>query len=436
MPAIDRSFYTFPLDNLQDLRPRLLHWASRHPVWCCLDSQGFHDPYGRFDVAVAAGCLAELRAPAGAAFAALQRFRAARNDWVFGHLAYDLKQETHGQPSRHPERCGFDDLYFFRPETLILASGKDLRIGLCGPDAGSRAKRLHRELLAQAVTPPVYPDSVPQWHSVLSDKEYLKAVARLQRHLQRGDAYEVNFCREWHAEVQGLDPLALYARLNELSPAPFAACYRVRDSYLFCGSPERFLRTAGEEVISQPIKGTIRRGKDHEEDERLKEELRSSPKERSENVMVVDLVRNDLSRCALPGSVEVRELFGLYSFPRVHQLITTVAARLQPGLAREALLQAAFPMGSMTGAPKHRVLQLIEAEERSRRGLFSGAVGYLSPEGDMDFNVVIRSLLYHAGTGYLSFQAGSGITIYSDPEKELEECLLKAAAMRQALSPG
>src|SRR5690606_36500050 len=150
-----------------------------------------------------------------------------------------------------------------------------------------------------------------------------------------------------------------YARLNELSPAPFAACYRVRDSYLFCGSPERFLRTAGEEVISQPIKGTIRRGKDHEEDERLKEELRSSPKERSENVMVVDLVRNDLSRCALPGSVEVRELFGLYSFPRVHQLITTVAARLQPGLAREALLQAAFPMGSMTGAPKHRVLQLI-----------------------------------------------------------------------------
>ena len=189
-------------------------------------------------------------------------------------------------------------------------------------------------------------------------------------------------------------------------------------------------------MISQPIKGTIRRGKDHEEDERLKEELRSSPKERSENVMVVDLVRNDLSRCALPGSVEVRELFGLYSFPRVHQLITTVAARLQPGLAREALLQAAFPMGSMTGAPKHRVLQLIEAEERSRRGLFSGAVGYLSPEGDMDFNVVIRSLLYHAGTGYLSFQAGSGITIYSDPEKELEECLLKAAAMRQALSPG
>ncbi|MBL7747847.1 MAG: chorismate-binding protein, partial [Chitinophagaceae bacterium] len=158
-----------------------------------------------------------------------------------------------------------------------------------------------------------------------------------------------------------------------------------------------------------------------------------SAKDRSENVMVVDLVRNDLAKICTEGTVKVDELYGIYSFPQVHQMISTVSGELKQGISFADIIKATFPMGSMTGAPKKRVMELIEQYEQTRRGIFSGAVGYIAPNGDFDFNVVIRSIMYNAATRYLSYQAGSGITFYSDPEMEWEECLMKAAAIRKVL---
>jgi para-aminobenzoate synthetase component 1 len=207
----------------------------------------------------------------------------------------------------------------------------------------------------------------------------------------------------------------------------------MNDKYLVCSSPERFVQKKGPLVISQPIKGTIKREEDHAADILSRQALQQNSKERAENVMVVDLVRNDLSHTATAGSVKVTELFGIYSFAHVHHMISTVTAIPEPNLPFTAIIRQAFPMGSMTGAPKLRVLQLIEQYEQSRRGLFSGALGYITPEGDFDFNVVIRSILYNEETGYLSFPTGSAITSYADPEKEWEECLLKAASMKKVL---
>ena len=229
-------------------------------------------------------------------------------------------------------------------------------------------------------------------------------------------------------------PLALFDKLNRLSPAPFAAYYRLDDKYLLCSSPERFLQQHEGTVISQPIKGTTRKMPDAAGDEQVRRALYESAKERAENVMVVDLVRNDLAHTASPGSVQVAELFGIYSFAHLHHMISTVKAVRDPAAPLTAVMQYAFPMGSMTGAPKIRVMQLIEQYEQTRRGLFSGALGYIAPNGDFDLNVVIRSILYNATGRYLSFPTGSAITFYSDPEKEWEECLLKAEAMMKVLN--
>src|SRR5690606_12120597 len=265
-------------------------------------------------------------------------------------------------------------------------------------------------------------------------QEYLDDIIKLKQHILRGDCYEINYCQEFFAENASLDPIMAYIKLSEISPNPFSALYRVEDKWLLCASPERYLRKDGDRLKSQPIKGTSKRMDDPEEDLRSSEWLRQRSKDKSENVMVVDLVRNDLSRVCKEGSVKVDELFGIYSFPQVHQMISTISGIVSPEVEFTVIISATFPMGSMTGAPKKRVIELIEEYERSRRGIFSGSVGYISPQGDFDLNVVIRSLMYNESEKYLSFQVGSGITFYSDPELEWEECLMKAEAIRKTLS--
>jgi para-aminobenzoate synthetase component 1 len=259
-------------------------------------------------------------------------------------------------------------------------------------------------------------------------------VRKLQQHIHRGDCYEINFCTAFFANDAVIHPAQVFQNLMQLSAAPFAALYRLDDLYLICASPERFLAKKGVRLIAQPIKGTAARSSDAAEDNRLKTSLQSSRKEQAENVMVVDLMRNDLSKVCESGSVHVDELFGLYSFPQVHQLISTISGTVRKDLSFFDIIQALFPMGSMTGAPKQRVLELIEQYEPTARGIFSGSVGYLSPDGDFDFNVVIRSIMYNATRRYLSYQAGSGLTFYSNAEMEWEECLLKAAAIRKVLT--
>jgi len=244
----------------------------------------------------------------------------------------------------------------------------------------------------------------------------------------------MNYCVEFFSGNASIHPATLFQRLCEISPMPFSCYYKNDDQHLMCASPERFLARRGGKIISQPIKGTAKRGRTREEDEQMKIRLRHDAKEQSENVMIVDLVRNDLSRTAARKSVQVEELFGIYTFRQLHHMISTVISEMREGVHWTEIIRHAFPMGSMTGAPKIRAMQLIDAFESTMRGLYSGAVGYVTPDGDFDFNVVIRSILYNSDLDYLSFMVGSAITINSDAAKEYEECLLKAKAMMEVLT--
>ncbi len=227
--------------------------------------------------------------------------------------------------------------------------------------------------------------------------------------------------------------MLVYRNLNRISKAPFAAFLKYQNKHALCASPERYLKKTKDTLISQPIKGTAKRAASKEEDALIKQQLQNDTKEKAENIMIVDLVRNDLSRIAHKGSVQVEELCKVYSFQQVHQMISTIRAKVPPRTHPVTLLQNTYPMGSMTGAPKVAAMTLIEREEETKRGLYSGSIGYFSPEGDFDFNVVIRSILYNRENRYTSFSVGSAITAQSIPEKEWEECLLKAKAMREVL---
>jgi len=451
-----RAYASFPItiDSLQFIKQQMLTWASPFNICCFLDNQGYpgqpSSPTG-FECLLAAGAVDSFSAPAGDAFAAFKTWTQTRQDWLFGHLGYGLAAETEpaqaGQATQDrvaqavpresadgglqspPDPIGFPDLFFFVPQTVIELYSDHVRIGTLDtvPEVIWREIASTAPKEAQA-TPPI--TFTPRF----TREEYLGTVDALRRHILRGDCYEINFCQEFFAQPVVLDPFSVWQALSEASPNPFSAFYRLDDRYLCCTSPERFLKRTGTTLLSQPIKGTAPRAHDDAATDALQADtLRRSSKDRAENVMVVDLVRNDLARVCVPGSVRVPELYGVYPFPHVHQMISSVTGELLPKKHWTDAIRACFPMGSMTGAPKNRVVQLIGQYERSRRGLFSGAVGYVTPGGDFDFNVVIRSLLYERKGAYLSYQVGSGITWYSDPEAEYEECLVKAAGIRKAL---
>lgn len=425
-----RRFRNFPAGNVPDIKSNLLNWVSRFNIFVFLDNHRYNLPLHSQECLVAAGEIRRFTLGPGTALEDLDAFLEQQDDWIFGHLSYDLKNQLDALESNHPDHIGFDVLSFFVPRVVCMLDKESLRIGSLDEDH----EQVYRDICsAVAVAGSSSPSSI-RIHQRYSREEYLDTVNHLKAHIRRGDCYVINFCVEFFSEQARIDPVAVYRRLADYSPNPFSACYRNGNQYLLCASPERYLRREGERLISQPIKGTARRVPDQpEEDEAQAEKLQFSPKERTENVMVVDLVRNDLSRICTEGSVQVDELFGVYSFPQVYQMISTVSGEPRPGTRFSDILRATFPMGSMTGAPKRRVMELTEQYERSRRGLFSGAVGYFSPEGDFDFNVVIRSILFNAETGYLSFPAGSAITHYADAAAEYEECLLKASAIRRVL---
>jgi para-aminobenzoate synthetase component 1 len=459
----------------------MLNWAAPFSICCFLDSHGYGPAVHSFECLLAAGAKHTLQAAAGDALDQLQYFAALHKDWMFGHFGYGLAKETEPSPTGSPQQSsthrngpsptssaplppdpiGFPDLFFFIPEILIELGPDSIRIGLFGANHENVLDQiLHTEIpgllpedtaihrASYTAVNPVPPtgavsptavdpgliQAIPELAPRFSREEYLGTVNRLQAHILRGDCYEINFCQEFFARPAVIDPIRTWLSLSRNSPSPFGAYYRLDEAYLLCASPERYLRRTGDTLLSQPIKGTWARSPgDPSADQAARDQLYSSSKDRSENVMVVDLVRNDLSKICLPGSVRVEELYGIYTFPQVHQMISSVKGDLPPDTGFVDCIRATFPMGSMTGAPKKRVVELIEQYERSSRGLFSGAIGYVSPGGDFDFNVVIRSILYNRRDSYLSYQVGSGITFYSDPLSEYEECLLKAEGMRKAL---
>jgi para-aminobenzoate synthetase component I len=420
---------SFTIHNFTEFKIKMLNWVNQFNIFCFLDNQQYNFTTPNFECLVAVGCKKNITLQSGNAFEQLKIFAKANNQWLFGHLGYDLKNETEQLASTHFDGIQFSDTHFFVPQIVLQLNATSLTI-FCEDE---NAEDIF--VTIQSCPKTIYEEPTPKItiKNRFSKEEYLQSVQNLQQHIARGDCYEINFCQEFYAEDAIINPLAIYNKLSDISPTPFSAFYRVDDNYCMCASPERYIKKVGNKIISQPIKGTAKRSVNNVEDEQNKTNLLQSSKERSENVMVVDLVRNDLSRICKQGSVKVEELFGIYSFPQVHQMISTVVGAVDENINWVDVIQQTFPMGSMTGAPKKRVMQLIEQYEKTKRGLFSGAIGYINPNNDFDFNVVIRSILYNATVQYLSFTTGGAITFYSNAEKEYEECLLKAEAMKSVV---
>ena len=408
--------------------------SKRYKHVCLLDSNKHSNPHAHYAQLLAVGASQELVLKTGTnALEQLQSFYNARKSWMFGYISYDLKNEIEALHSENADGLAFPLIRFFVPEFVFEITEQQVRVHYDDEvTTKEKADELFRLAFSSAeATNATAP--VTNLTSRISKNQYITAVNSLKQHILRGDIYEVNFCQEFYSKNAFIDPISVFKKLNSISEAPFAAFCKLGDHYIVSSSPERFLKKEENKLISQPIKGTTRRSADATEDARLKEELRNNLKEQNENVMIVDLVRNDLSQIAAKGSVQVDELFGVYSFKQVHQLISTVSCELKTGISFTDILKAAFPMGSMTGAPKVSAMKLIEEHESTKRGVYSGALGYIDPQDNFDFSVVIRSILYNSESKFLSFMAGSAITAKAEAEYEYEECLLKAKAMFEVL---
>jgi para-aminobenzoate synthetase component I len=420
---VTRRFERFPITDFIDFKTQMLNWSNTFSICAFLDSNQYKDKHQHFKCLAGVGSIAHVSGGVNNAFTELAHFAEQQHDWLFGHLSFEL----HGFAQRFGDPIGFPLIHFFVPQIVLMLHDHFVEIGALAIEP-----QLVFKQISGFVTPVKMETEVTTFDAKFSREEYLSTVEKLQQHIRRGDCYEINFCQEFFARDCSIDPVSVFNELLNVSPNPFAAFYKMEERYLLCASPERYLQVKDRQVLSQPIKGTLQRVAGANEQQAVNA-LYKSEKDRSENVMVVDMVRNDLSRVCLPGSVHVDELFGIYSFPQLYQMISTISGTLRDGLNWIDAIEATFPMGSMTGAPKHSVIELITRYERSMRGLFSGAVGYVTPNGDADFNVVIRSLQYNGDDHYLSYQVGSGITHYSEPEAEYQECLVKASAIKKVL---
>ena len=332
---------------------------------------------------------------------------------LFGYFNYNLKNQLEKLNTSKKQTIAFKDLYFFHPTSILK-----------GEELFNYANKKHSIRKSSSILLKTKTDK----------KQYINTVQKIKKHIIEGDVYEINFCIEFFAENVSIDPATCYENLINFSPTPFSVLLKDWHKYMIGASPERFMCKRGNKIISQPIKGTSRRYKNKQEDETSKLTLLNSEKERAENLMIVDLVRNDLARSCKLGTIKVDKLFEVQSFTQVHQLVSTISAEVEEHTSPVEVIKNAFPMGSMTGAPKIKAMELIDQYEAQARGLFSGSVGYFGADGDFDFNVVIRSIFYDKKTKQLAFSVGSAITYDSDPEKEYEECLLKAEAIQQVLS--
>ena len=400
----------------------LVEWANRFDFASVLNSNGYEDTYGQYILLAGIG---HKRLVKKGSIQEIRELYAAKKTWLFGHLGYDLKNQIENLSTKHLAQFDFGDLTFFEPEFVVQQKRGNDSVQIWGESLEGIQPFLEMLETYSALEELSFPMLQPK----MSRGEYLEAIRALKVEIQYGNIYEINYCQEFYAEGVELDCSATYARLNKKSAMPFSAFYKNQTETLLCASPERFLTKRGNKVYSQPIKGTVKRGTTEVEDAALKVQLKSDLKEQTENVMIVDLVRNDLSRTAVKASVKVEELFGVYPFPQVHQLISTVSSTLKSDKDLFDLIETTFPMGSMTGAPKISAMKLADKHEKTRRELYSGSVGYIAPNGDVDFNVVIRSLMYSTKSKRLSLMVGGAITHMADPEMEYEECLLKAKAV-------
>ncbi|MDO5104450.1 anthranilate synthase component I family protein [Capnocytophaga sp.] len=427
----------FNIDSLQNIKKRALFWVNSlqtEVIW--LDSNQYPDKFRKNEAILAFYPHKTLKKhETKGAFDALKSFIDVTSDYIFGYLSYDLKNDVENLSSNNSDGLFFPEIYFFQPKKIVFFKENHLVFSYL-ESIFNEIDSDFEKICTFSVEFPQKKVKSTQKNSVLaqiSKEEYVNRVEKMQKHIALGDIYEANFCQEFYVQNTDIEPLAIYQKLNEISEPPFACFLNLKPYYVLSASPERYLQRSENEVISQPIKGTAKRSENQEEDLKLRIDLENNPKERSENVMIVDLVRNDLSLYAEKGSIRVEELCKPYTFKQVHQLISTIGTQVKDGTHSVDVIRSTFPMGSMTGAPKISAMQIIENLEESKRSVYSGAVGYFTPEADFDFNVVIRSILYNSENQYLSFSVGSAITAESVPEKEYDECLIKAQAMMQVI---
>jgi para-aminobenzoate synthetase component 1 len=417
-------------------KTKAIQWAQGYDPVIVLESNHFSQKkdqaFKEFDCLIAVGSEHDLVGKKGQAFSGLKKFIDKEADYYFGYFSYDLKNEIEALNSNNPDQLGFPDLYFFQAQKILIWKNNEVQFHY--PEYLSHEVEQDIEQIKGVETSASQTKfSDTQTKAKMSKEDYLKKAASIMNHIQRGDIYEVNFCQEFYQSPSMIDPLQVYHNLNRRSEAPFSSFLKTQGKFLMGASPERFVKKNGTTIVAQPIKGTAKRHSEPVEDDKIATFLSEDEKERAENIMIVDLIRNDLSKISTPGSVQVRELCEVYTFKQVHQLISTISCEAGPNVHPVDIIKNLFPMGSMTGAPKISAMKIIEEEEVSKRGLYSGSIGYFSPNQDFDFNVVIRSILYNQNRKYASMMVGSAITSQSDINKEYEECLLKARALKEAL---
>jgi para-aminobenzoate synthetase component I len=412
--------------NFINTKMKMLNWANQFNIFCLLDNNGYDFESPAFEYILAVGAKQQYNFTGENDLENLQSFYDKNPTWLFGHFGYNAIGNAYSER----KDTNFSDGFFFEPTIILQFSTNEIQLikgNISLEEIKLQIENTPRGIFKEQT-------NALQLHAQITKETYLEKIKQLQQHIKRGDCYEINFCQQFVANNVSLNPLETYKKLIKSSPAPFGSLYKLNENYCLCASPERFLKKIGRKLISQPIKGTSRRDTDLLKDEKNKNYLLQSQKEKSENVMVVDLVRNDMSMVCKKGSVKVKELFGIYSFPQVHQMISTIEGEVDANIGFTKLIEACYPMGSMTGAPKQRVMELIEQYEEMPRGLFSGSIGYITPSGNFDFNVVIRSVFYNEVKSQVTLFAGSGITFYSNAEEEYDECMAKLEGMVAVLA--
>lgn len=430
---MNRTRKIYPIELTPLLKEQLLQWAQQFEEVAWLDSNDYEENHGSFKALLAVDAFTAIKTSAHGAFDALEEYQSLANDWLFGYLSYELKNDLEALSSSNFDGLHFPDLYFFQPKKVFVFTETQVELHYLAM-VDDEMEIDWNTIKNSSVDNDGMGDGDIKIRLRTSKDSYFEKINEMLRHIERGDIYEANFCQEFYSEDCVIDPLRTFQYLNKISSPPFATFLKLDSHYALSASPERYLKKLGNTVISQPIKGTAKRLSSPIEDKKMMENLAADPKERSENIMITDLVRNDLSKFAEKGSVKVEELCKIYTFEQVHQMISTIRCEAAEGTTPVEMIRKTFPMGSMTGAPKVSAMIIIEELEDAKRGLYSGAVGYFTPTGDFDFNVVIRSILYNAKLNYVSYSVGGAITAKSIPDNEYEECLLKAKAMREALN--
>lgn len=430
---MNRSTVTYHIADIDSFKEKLTVWSAQFKYYSVL--KGKTDPslglYLDKNMLVGVDSFSSIETNSNS-LEQLKEYYDDKKDWVFGAFSYDLKNEIEELQSENQDEHHFPNLVFFQPKWVFEIIGNDIAFHFPSELDRSEMRLVFKEIMKIDINVSSN-NHVSQLKQRISKEQYLQNFDKIINHIQRGDIYELNYCFEFYAQNVELITYSLFKDLDNISNPPFSAYFKAEDHHLICASPERYLKKIGDKIISQPIKGTKKRGETKEKDIALKIDLLNCSKERSENVMIVDLVRNDLSKSAQKASVNVEELYGAYSFTQVHHLISTVTSQIKKDVHWVDIIKDTFPMGSMTGAPKIMAMKLIDKYEATKRGLYSGSVGYVTPNGDFDFNVVIRSIIYNERKKYASFMVGGAITSKSNPDQEYSECLLKANAMLKVL---